>query len=214
MLRVFALLVAVLNISAHANSVFQQHLDHNNALTDKLLRRLAETAEQNEKTAGQYEESNDTVELRRSATDHTTNFALRKPATQSSVAYGAEASRAVDGNTNGKWSSGSCTATSLITVSDTDTLSIQNSHPWWGVDLGAVAAIEKVTLYNRADCCGSRLDGFSVRLSDENHPGQALHGAETRTKSHPRGALNGGLLWSPGPLCIYRRERKGVAESL
>eukprot|EP01043_Picozoa_sp_COSAG02_P001931 COSAG02_NODE_43_length_45989_cov_93.430181_2_plen_196_part_00 len=71
-----------------------------------------------------------------------TNVAEGQPATQSSVAWDADASRAVDGNgLDGSWGSGSCTHTN-------------NDGPtWWQVDLGQVQDIRAVQIVNRADCC-------------------------------------------------------------
>src|SRR6185369_15513812 len=49
---------------------------------------------------------------------------------------------------------GSVTATNLET------------SPWWQVDLGASASIGSVVIWNRTDCCGSRLGDYWVFLSD------------------------------------------------
>ncbi len=81
------------------------------------------------------------------------NVALGRPATQSSVIFGGSASRAVDGNTNGNWSSSS------VTHTDADSL------PWWEVDLGSAQLVDKIIIYNRTDCCGNRLDNFGLQTS-------------------------------------------------
>lgn len=82
------------------------------------------------------------------------NLALNKPATQSST-YGSvtfgRASNAVDGNTDGDRDSGSTTHT------DDD-----EPQKWWRVDLGAVYNISEIQIFNRTDCCGSRLNGAKV----------------------------------------------------
>jgi len=57
-----------------------------------------------------------------------------KPASQSSTHGTFSPSRAVDGNTNGNFPSGSCTHTSAN----------GDLSPWWTVDLGATYVIEKV----------------------------------------------------------------------
>jgi hypothetical protein len=54
-------------------------------------------------------------------------------------------SLAVDGNTNINFGAGSCAAT---------THEGNSGNPWWAVDLGNVYLVEKVTLFNREDCCG------------------------------------------------------------
>lgn len=82
------------------------------------------------------------------------NLALSGIATQSSTYLPYIASRANDGNTNGNLGSGSVTATQYT------------SQPWWDIDLGAVQAIERVRIYNRTDCCGSRLSNFYVLASE------------------------------------------------
>jgi len=71
-----------------------------------------------------------------------TNVAEGRPATQSSVAWGGDASKAVDGNgLDGSWGSGSCTHTN------------GDGPTWWQVDLGQIQDIRAVQIVNRADCC-------------------------------------------------------------
>ena len=85
------------------------------------------------------------------------NLALGRTATQSSTLPGyltAGATSAVDGNTDGTFTDGSVTATN------------QDLNAWWQVDLGASAAISSVTVFNRTDCCGSRLGDFWVFISN------------------------------------------------
>jgi hypothetical protein len=60
----------------------------------------------------------------------------------------------VDGNTDGNFADGSTTATNL------------DFAAWWQVDLGASASISSITIWNRADCCGSRLNDYWVFVSD------------------------------------------------
>ena len=83
------------------------------------------------------------------------NLALGKPASQSSTAAGGTADRAVDGNTNGNFAGNSVTHTGF------------ENQPWWQVDLGSVHQIGVAKLWNRTDCCGSRLSNFYVLVSDE-----------------------------------------------
>jgi len=86
-----------------------------------------------------------------------TNLARGKTATQSSTLPGyttSVASSAVDGSTDGNFSDGSVTATSL------------DPNPWWQVDLGASAAVSSIVVWNRTDCCGTRLGDFWVFVSD------------------------------------------------
>jgi alpha-L-fucosidase 2 len=83
--------------------------------------------------------------------------ALGKSAAQSSTfpGYATDgAAAAVDGNTDGNFGDGSVTATNL------------DPNPWWQVDLGASAAVSSIVIWNRTDCCGSRLGDYWVFVSD------------------------------------------------
>jgi hypothetical protein len=85
------------------------------------------------------------------------NVAYGRTATQSTTLPGyfiGRAGAAVDGNTNGGFFNSSVTATDY-----------ENS-PWWQVDLGAFTAISSITIWNRTDCCGSRLNDYWVFVSD------------------------------------------------
>jgi hypothetical protein len=86
-----------------------------------------------------------------------TNVAQGKLTSQSSTFPGyatAGAASAVDGNTDGNFSDGSVTSTNL------------DPNPWWQVDLGASAAVSSIAIWNRTDCCGSRLSDYWVFVSD------------------------------------------------
>ncbi|HEV3200498.1 MAG TPA: discoidin domain-containing protein, partial [Bryobacteraceae bacterium] len=86
-----------------------------------------------------------------------TDLALGKPATQSSTFPGystAVAASAVDGSTDGNFGDGSVTATNL------------DANPWWQVDLGAPANVNSVVIWNRTDCCASRLNDYWVFVSN------------------------------------------------
>ena len=91
------------------------------------------------------------------------NIAMSGTATQSSTAHGGVASRAIDGGTHGEWGRGTTTHTE-----------IDETNPWWEVDLGSVAPIEKIALTNRNDPVselGKRLDGFRLTILDSaRHP--------------------------------------------
>ena len=88
-------------------------------------------------------------------TNTTINLALNQQATQSSVAFNGEASRAVDGNTDGAYKNKS------VTHTDPET------EAWWQVDLGSVEYISYINIYNRTDnCCSARLSDFYVLISE------------------------------------------------
>jgi hypothetical protein len=86
-----------------------------------------------------------------------TNLAVGKAASQSSTLAGvasAAASSAVDGNTDGAFFDGSVTATNA------------DLNAWWQVDLGAPSTINSVVIWNRTDCCASRLSDYWVFVSN------------------------------------------------
>lgn len=83
------------------------------------------------------------------------NLALKKKATQSTVAFAGAPARAVDGDTDGEYHNGS--------VSHTES---NGTNPWWEVDLGRIANVEEVIVYNRTDLRGDRLDGFTLKILD------------------------------------------------
>ena len=86
-----------------------------------------------------------------------TNVAREGKATQSSTTFGGDAARAIDGNTTGEFSADSTTHTA------------ESSDPWWELDLGKTAAIDKVVLWNRTDSnLGSRLANARVIVLDES----------------------------------------------
>jgi len=79
-----------------------------------------------------------------------------QPTAQSSVAFSAVSTRAVDGRTDAVFSAGSCTHTEV------------EENPWWRVDLGDTMNIQHIEVYNRGDCCGARLSRFEVRIGDKD----------------------------------------------
>jgi hypothetical protein len=91
------------------------------------------------------------------------NLARGRTATQSSTlpytggAYAATttvAGSAVDGGTDGILPDGSVTSTNL------------DNNAWWQADLGVSTAIGPIVIWNRTDCCGTRLSDYWVFVSD------------------------------------------------
>lgn len=76
-------------------------------------------------------------------------------ARQSSTDFRGSAARAIDGNTNGVYKNGSVTHTIK-----------GRTASWWEADLGAVATIADIELWNRTDCCEGRLSDFYVFVSE------------------------------------------------
>ena len=82
------------------------------------------------------------------------NVALGKRVTQSSTAFGGDASRAVDGKTDGDFGHQSVTHTNF------------QSKPWWQVDLDKEETIRQINIFNRTDTAKDRLSNFNVILLD------------------------------------------------
>ncbi|EDO42729.1 predicted protein, partial [Nematostella vectensis] len=81
------------------------------------------------------------------------NLALSKSTAQSAVSNNGVASRAVDGNTDGKWEHSSCTHTPF------------EANPWWRVDLGTTKPVFEVFLVNRLT--SERLHNAEIRVGDD-----------------------------------------------
>ena len=85
------------------------------------------------------------------------NIAAHKSASQSSTAYGADASRAVDGNRDNDYGHRSVTHTDF------------QDHSWWKVDLAKEEGVGTVRIYNRGDgVVANRLSNFDVILLDKD----------------------------------------------
>jgi F5/8 type C domain len=85
----------------------------------------------------------------------TTDYALGKPTSQSTTAFGGDPSRAVDGNTSGVWTNNSVTHTNF------------GHQPWWQVDLLQGRWIDRINVFGRTDpCCTGRLANYWVMVSN------------------------------------------------
>ena len=85
----------------------------------------------------------------------------------------------MDGNTDGIFNRASTTHT------------LREAGAWWQVDLGSELYVTAVTVYNRADCCGDRLQNFDVILSNS-------FGTNVRRFTHGAGVQ--GILSSKCPV--------------
>ncbi|MEI7948220.1 MAG: discoidin domain-containing protein, partial [bacterium] len=85
----------------------------------------------------------------------TENVARNGKASQVSTAWGGDAARAIDGNTESDWGKNSITHTEE---------NVEN--PWWEVDLGTSKAIDKIVLWNRSGFEG-RLNNARVMILDD-----------------------------------------------
>jgi hypothetical protein len=115
------------------------------------------------------------VVVRGESSGAVTDFSLvGKPATQSTTGWGGAASRAVDGDTNGKYSAGHCTHTNGV-------------NSWWKVDLGTIQTVGEVKVFGRTDWVSERLNGMKVRIG--NDATNVANNAACYTLN--KGALNG-----------------------
>ncbi len=81
-----------------------------------------------------------------------TNLAIGKAASQSTTCNSGNASRAVDGNTDGKYASNSTTHTCA-----------NKKNPWWEVNLGSSEQIGQIKIWNRVES-SARLKNFRVQV--------------------------------------------------
>lgn len=84
------------------------------------------------------------------------NVARAGKATQSSVAFNGVAQRAIDGNHDGNYGSGTLTHTKE-----------NETNPWWELDLQSSTPVSAVTVWNR-DQLQDRLDKFTLTVFDEH----------------------------------------------
>jgi hypothetical protein len=102
------------------------------------------------------------------------NVAAGKRAAQSSTILGGDASRAVDGRSDGSWSNGSVTHTD------------REPGAWWMVDLGAEHLITGIVVHNRTDCCSERLAASVVVTQTEGWPSGSVVFQEQLGTPHQR----------------------------
>ncbi len=93
------------------------------------------------------------------------NYALT--GTASASGNSANAARAIDGVTDGNLANGSVYS------------SAQQREPWWQADLGETRDIAQIVLHRRTDCCGGRLSGIHVLVSDSPLPSDLSDAAAT-----------------------------------
>ncbi len=91
-------------------------------------------------------------------------LALGRPASQSSTEGAADATRAVDGSTDGVFANNSVSSTTEV----------DEANPWWQVDVGDNSIVNEVVLHNRVDaCCSGRLRNYTVFVSTTDMTGRS-----------------------------------------
>lgn len=84
------------------------------------------------------------------------NLAPQGTASQSSTAFGGDASRANDGNTDGEFTKNSVSHTG------------SDDGPWWEVDLGSARNVDRIAVWNRKEAA-ERLTNWRIVALDEKH---------------------------------------------
>jgi len=105
------------------------------------------------------------------------NLALNKVAAQSSVDFGAEAARGVDGNVNAQFSGESCFSTAV------------QEDPWWRVDLLSVATVMQVQVVARGDCCPEQGAEVQIHVGDDSANGGISNQQCAATVNLPQGGV-------------------------
>jgi hypothetical protein len=123
-----------------------------------------------------------------------TNWALKangSDASQSSIAWGGDAQRAIDGNTDGNYNNNSVTHTD------------GSQNPWWQVDFGQTRQVARVVLWNRTDAeCPPRLSNYRISVRDDAD--NEIVGQNFYTGS---GFVDGNLTWALPQAVQARRIR-------
>ena len=103
-------------------------------------------------------------------------------ASQSSLAYGGEPGRAIDGNPAGRWGEHSCSHT-------------MDAPAWFQLDLGHAAFVDRVDVWHRTDCCQDRLESANIVISStpDFHAGEVCSQISDHTQE-PEISLCGGRL--------------------
>ena len=109
------------------------------------------------------------------------NLARTGIATQSSTEGGGGAERAIDGNHDGDFASGTVTETR------------PEDAPWWEVDLGSEQSVEAILVWNRTDGgLGTRMTDFKVVALDGEARVGVVEGGRDRAQPSGRAAIAGG----------------------
>ncbi|XP_064635843.1 uncharacterized protein LOC135493022 [Lineus longissimus] len=139
-------------------------------------------------------------------TSSAVNLAENKPTNQFDDLDGVDRSHyAVDGDRGQMYHEDGCTHT-LFNAQDT------SNNNWWSVDLESNARVAMVVLYNRGDCCGSRLADFDIVVT-KTAPvkGQKLEYTPSDVCFHKDGGLEtGAVLTVP---CLKRGKYLAVVRS-
>lgn len=120
-----------------------------------------------------------------------TNLALGKKVTQSSILYKGNPEKAIDGNSDGLWKNGSIISTAA------------DLYAWWEIDLGEIYNVTTIDLWNRIDaCCKSRLSNYYIFVSDI--PFASTDPLQVKNQSSVKSIFSNGY---PDPVSTYAINR-------
>lgn len=106
------------------------------------------------------------------------NIARKGKARQSSTAFEGDASRAIDGETNGEYF-----------VKNSVTHTVQENNPWWEVELPALSPLDTITIWNRTDGGTSeRLNHYKISILDEKR--QLVWSTESKIVPRPSASFS------------------------
>ncbi|XP_056655266.1 uncharacterized protein LOC103103854 isoform X4 [Monodelphis domestica] len=89
-----------------------------------------------------------------------TLISMGKTASQSSMSHhSASPEKALDMSFQKDFGKSSCIQT------------LQESNPWWMVDLGSISSVALVSLTNRNDCCQEQINGAEILVGDSSFQG-------------------------------------------
>ena len=122
------------------------------------------------------------------------NIALNSSATQSGTQSSGDASRAVDGNTDGSFWGGKSVS-----------LTNWQNNAWWETDLGGMANLESINIWNRTDCCQEFLSDIYILVSEIPFTSQDLN--ETINQPGVSSYFINGIVGAPSVADINRSGR-------
>ncbi|BDS07808.1 hypothetical protein NT6N_28480 [Oceaniferula spumae] len=93
------------------------------------------------------------------------NWSHQPGVTVSASSANVPSERGIDGNYDGRFNNGSVTHTA----------NDDSVNSFYQVDLGEARDITNVVLYNRRDCCGGRLQNYSLQASNDANFGSTLY---------------------------------------
>ena len=115
-------------------------------------------------------------------------------ASSSTVGWGGEPDKAIDGRHCSEYGDGSCTHTDAGGAGDAERHTT-GEPAWWQVDLGGPATIEHVDIWHRTGCGESQVDPITGAIITQSDCNARLNGAHIFVSDLNRDPRTGGM-WS------------------